>query len=84
MASSQGVTISGNVISFNMGNGIALVASTDEGSPAPAGGDDLIIGNRIGTDITGEVAIGNKLDGILINFGDDNTIGGTTSDAMRI
>ncbi len=62
----------GNVISSNSGAGIDLVGS-DSGV--------LIQANKIGTDPTGSVALGNGT-GILIQYGSsDNTIGGSAAAA---
>ena len=36
-----------------------------------------IAGNKIGTDVTGAVALGNAEDGVLIQSSSGNTIGGT-------
>ena len=66
----------GNVISNNEGIGILAVSQSF--------GDNLIQGNRIGTDITGTVAMGNKDDGILLIDEFSNTIGGTTASAANV
>src|SRR5262249_32670203 len=41
-------------------------------------------GNFIGTDLAGTVALGNGADGVLINFGSNNTIGGPVAAARNI
>ena len=42
--------------------------------------DNAILGNLIGTDITGQLALGNEIDGVLLSGGaSNNTIGGTGS-----
>jgi Bacterial Ig domain len=66
----------GNVISNNGGIGLELNSQIF--------GDNLIQGNRIGTDITGTVAMGNASLGIwdVDEFG--NTIGGTTAAAANV
>jgi hypothetical protein len=66
----------GNVISNNDGIGILAVSQSF--------GDNLIQGNRIGTGITGTVAMGNKDDGILLFDEFSNTIGGTNASAANV
>ncbi len=61
----------GNIVSANQGYGIELSAT-----------DDLVAGNFIGTDATGESALGNA-DGIL-DYGVSNTLGGTVAGARNI
>ncbi len=70
---SSGNTIGGttaqdrNVISGNLNNGIALSASSN----------NQIIGNLIGTDVTGTVARGNAINGVLVTArASGNVIGG--------
>jgi hypothetical protein len=42
--------------------------------------DNTILGNCIGTDVTGQLALGNEIDGVLLSGGaSNNTIGGTGS-----
>ncbi len=65
---SGGVTIVGNVIAANAGAGIAL-------SDAP---DTVIQGNRIGTDATGRIDLGNGTWGILARDSARLVIGGAT------
>jgi hypothetical protein len=62
----------GNVISGSHEFGIALLADAG-GAPT----QNLIQGNLIGTDKTGTTALSNGLDGIEIEGGSNNTIGGT-------
>ena len=60
----------GNVISGNGGSGIFMGSS---------GGDNLVQGNRIGTDVSGSQPLGNAGDGVHVdnvNHPDGNTIGG--------
>jgi hypothetical protein len=61
-----------NVISGNTGNGISLVD-----------GSNTVLGNRIGTDVTGAVSLGNGSDGVIV-FSASNTIGGITSGAANL
>ena len=59
----------GNVISANQGEGIYLAGTGVE--------DNVIQGNKIGTDKDGSDPLSNTGNGILIGDGADNTIGGT-------
>jgi hypothetical protein len=59
----------GNLISGNSENGIYLLFA---GGPAD---DNLIAGNRIGTDATGALPLGNSQSGILIEGGSNNVLG---------
>jgi titin len=61
----------GNLISGNAGHGIQIQDAGTTGNQ--------ILGNYIGTDITGTMALGNDLDGVsIIGGAADNTIGGET------
>ena len=60
---------SGNVISGNGRNGVTLAGGT-----AAVGNN--IVGNFIGTDITGATAIANRGDGVLISGGSNYLVGG--------
>jgi hypothetical protein len=64
----------GNVISGNLGNGVELIQGAN---------GELVQGNRIGTDVTGTVALGNGGDGILIATS-GNIIGGTAAGAGNV
>jgi hypothetical protein len=70
----------GNVISGNFGSGVHLTGSGTA--------NNLLLGNVIGPDIRGYVALGNGLvsgDGVLIDHGAAaNTIGGATTGARNI
>ncbi len=62
-----------NVISANQGDGLFL-----EGSP-----DNQLLGNYIGTDVTGTIKRGNTNNGIFMTSGSDgNSIGGTTGNVI--
>ena len=40
---------------------------------------NVVLGNNIGTDVTGKVALGNGQYGLLLDHTSNNTIGGTTA-----
>ena len=63
-----------NVISGNAGSGIDLTAGAN---------DNLVVGNFIGTDMSGEYPLGNA-DGISINAAIGNIIGGIASGAANV
>jgi hypothetical protein len=62
----------GNVISGNTVEGIHL-----------SGSQNLVVGNLIGTTVTGLAALGNNGNGITV-WGNNNTIGGTISGARNV
>jgi titin len=64
-------TGTGNLISGNDQEGVHL---DDDGTTG-----NFIVGNKIGTDVTGTVALGNSEDGVLIEDGSQNIIGGVTA-----
>lgn len=66
----------GNVISGNGGDGIHIGDSYYYGN--------LIVGNLIGTDVTGKNAIGNVNAGISINGADSNIVGGVTQNTKNL
>ena len=69
-----------NLISGNNGNGVRIV---NLGTTIPSG--NLIVGNFIGTDSTGMVALGNTGDGLRVDGGaHNNTIGGTSVAARNL
>lgn len=84
IASSVGSTIGGvapnnpNVISGNRGNGITITSGQVISS------QNLIIGNFIGTDPTGQVARGNLGNGIQVTNGTQNTIGGSAAGQRNV
>jgi titin len=61
----------GNVISGNGGAGVFLLGF--------AANNNRVQGNLIGTDVTGTVPLGNALDGVDIEAGANNLIGGTVA-----
>ena len=65
-----------NLISGNSGNGITLI-NTAAGSIA------VVLGNIIGLDVTGKVALPNSEDGITSDVA-TTTIGGTTTGALNL
>jgi len=65
-----------NVISGNKANGVLIIH-------ADASGNQLQ-GNYIGTNNTGTAALGNTLEGVRINGGSNNTIGGAASTARNV
>ena len=72
-----GIVIRDNVISAN---GVATVPRTGGVYLQGAGATGIVVvGNNIGTDITGMIAVGNKQDGVLVDNATGNTIGGMTS-----
>jgi hypothetical protein len=60
----------GNVISGNGHNGVEIVST---GTPTSR---NSVLGNIIGADVTGKVALGNTLNGVLISRASRTTIGG--------
>ncbi len=63
-----------NIIAGNGGDGIKI----DQGS------GNVILGNYIGTDVTGLVGMGNDEEGVDLERTDNNTIGGTVAGAGNI
>ncbi len=62
----------GNVLSANHNYGISLYGSSN-----------LVVGNMIGTDVTGTIGLGNGLDGMQVQS-PYNTIGGTSASDRNI
>ncbi len=63
---------SGNVVSGNTGDGIAV-----------QGAGNVVDGNMLGTNAAGTAAVGNNGEGVVI-FGNANTIGGTTAGSGNV
>ncbi len=59
---------SANKISANGGVGVQI--------DGPSSSENWILGNNIGTDVTGENAAGNGIDGVWIDNAPNNTVGG--------
>ena len=81
-----GVRIQGgasyNIIEDNLisGNGHDGIYITEPGTTG-----NIVIGNLIGTDVTGTQDLGNDYDGIAINYGShDNRVGGTTPEERNV
>ena len=70
------VSAARNVISGNAGVGVYLISSTTN--------HNLVIGNYIGTDVTGMHALGNALWGLGVNNAPANQIGGTVAGAGNV
>jgi CSLREA domain-containing protein len=66
----------GNVISGNNGPGLSIDDSSTTGN--------IVLGNFIGTDVTGTDSLGNAGHGVFINDASNNIIGGTTDAARNI
>ena len=64
----------GNVVSGNTGHGILLYGSSGS----------TVQGNHAGTNAAGTAAIANGLDGIAVDGGSNNTIGGVAAGAGNI
>lgn len=67
-------TGAGNLVSGNRTKGIEL---------GPDGHRNRVVGNTVGVDLLGQSALGNGGDGIQVNGGDNNTIGGSTGGVLR-
>jgi CSLREA domain-containing protein len=63
-----------NVISGNDGNGVSILGNHG----------NKITGNYVGTDATGTKDLGNSYHGVYIDYGKDNTIGGTTAGERNV
>ena len=80
LSGASGTTIGGtvpgarNVISGNLVDGITGIGSSG----------NLIQGNYVGTDVTGSLAIGNGEDGVYLQDGSNNTVGGTAAAARNV
>ncbi len=77
-AAGQGNLISGNMVNgVNLGENEEDIASvTYSGTPAPSPDGNIIQGNLIGTDVTGQNPIPNQNDGVSILDMNGNLVGG--------
>jgi hypothetical protein len=66
----------GNVISGNLSAGVSLLG--------PGTSGNFIVGNRIGTDLTGTKALGNLFGVYLQGGASGNTVGGTATNAGNV
>ena len=71
------VTGAGNLLSADLQAGLLIADGIQSAE------HNLVIGNDIGTDLTGSVALGNQGDGIEL-FASKNTIGGTSSGELNV
>ena len=72
-----------NVISANGGDGVQIQRTTPS-SPTPATGN-VVEGNYVGTNATGDAAVANGFDGISLVWGaQGNTIGGSVPGAGNV
>ena len=65
-----------NLISGNDSHGVWISGAGGTGN--------TVLGNYIGTDVTGTVDLGNSLDGVQISGAPANAIGGTTDEARNV
>src|SRR3989442_1398523 len=70
-----------NVISGNGFFGVSITRGFFSGLPASG---NVVLGNYIGTDVTGAVALGNHAQGLAIIKTPGNTIGGTSAAARNV
>ncbi len=68
-------TVASNVISGNLSNGVYLSGY--------GAFDNSIVGNRIGTDASGQFEVGNQADGVRLENAHDNTIGGIVPEGAQ-
>lgn len=71
IAASSNSIISANVISGNTSDGIFISGATAR--------NNTVTTNRIGTDVSGTIAVGNGDNGVLVSSAPFNTIGGATA-----
>ncbi len=82
ISGSSGNTIGGltlgerNLLSGNMSVGVRI--------SGPNASQNLVVGNLIGTDGTGQMSLGNGFDGVFIDNAADNTVGGSTTSAANV
>ena len=66
-----------NLISGNGGDGVQIIGGL-------AAKDNQVLGNFIGTNVTGNVALGNSNEGVDIQQAEANVIGGTVTGARNV
>jgi hypothetical protein len=64
--------------------GLAINQFQKEGIRLFSGGQDSVVGNFLGTDVTGMVALPNGDSGVAVDGSNQNTIGGITPDARNL
>jgi len=65
-----------NLLSGNELDGVAMQGA--------AASQNEVLGNYIGTDVSGALALGNLNDGVFVEDGSDNTIGGVTAGSRNV
>ena len=68
--------VMGNLASGSNNQGVRIAEATATGN--------VVRGNRIGTDVTGQAALGNRFSGIIVDGASGNTIGGATVEAGNL
>lgn len=68
--------VSNNVICANIGNGVEIIGASSS--------NNVVLGNYIGVDATGTNAVGNRQNGIRINFPPYCTVGGVTASTRNV
>ncbi|MBK6749354.1 MAG: CSLREA domain-containing protein [Acidobacteria bacterium] len=82
LITSSNNTISGNTISGN-GSGVTIIRPVED--PKIEASGNRLLGNYIGTNSAGTVALPGQTHGVAIaNGADNNTIGGTTADSRNV
>ncbi len=78
--------VSNNVIGGTASGTGNVISSNDQGILIELGAaDTLVAGNRIGTDVSGTIALGNRVYGVVIQNGPVGTIiGGSTPEARNV
>ncbi|HQY87077.1 MAG TPA: hypothetical protein PK402_00365, partial [Tepidisphaeraceae bacterium] len=73
-----------NVISGNGGDGVRIERQIFGAQFGPEANENTVVGNYIGTDVTGEIAIRNEFQGVHIINGSGNTIGGAETGLRNV
>ena len=87
--SGSGVFISGasgNIIGGTVAGARNLISGNDNAGVSLTNGSmgSTVLGNFIGTDVTGTFAVGNRYDGVEVENAPNNLIGGTTAGARNV